>query len=177
MTEKQPRPTYLVKRSDGYITPGNLTGRIKKRENITGFEVARRDYVVNEDTKKKQLMEASRFVSSGRLSDEYQDKLAQQLAEASPTYGERMAEIAAETERSRRGKLVGGQALEASIEDPDPYGHLLDVGDDDPVVNVEQAAIRDPETEADRLRREREKADADDAAAKAYKRSEMGWRG
>lgn len=176
MTEKQPRPTYLVERSDGHITPGNLTGRTKKRENVTGFEVARRDYVVDEDTKKKKLMEAARFVSASRLSDEYQDKLALQLAEASPTYNDRMAVIE-EEKRTQREKLLGDKALTESIEDPDPYGHLLDVGDDDPVVNVEKAAVREPESEADRLRRERQKADDDKAAADAYKRPEMGWRG
>lgn len=48
---------------------------------------------------------------------------------------------------------------------------------DDEKIDVERAAIREPESEADRLRRERLKADEDDALAKAYKREEMGFRG
>lgn len=186
MTEKQPRPTYLVERTNGYNTPMNPTGDvIKVQDKVVGLHMARRDYDmdnINPQTGRPTLMEAKRKVPVDRLSDAYQDKLAEELAQASPTYHERMAIIEqeqAEAEHLHLAKTLGGGAvariIEKSTED-DPFAHLYSVGDDDGF-DVERAAIREPETEQQRLDRERRKADEDAAARDAYKRPEMGWHG
>lgn len=189
MTEKQPRPTYLVERTNGYNTPMNPTGEVVKvQDRVVGLHMARRDYDldnINPQTGRPALMEAKRKVPVDRLSDAYQDKLAEELAQASPTYHERMAIIEqeqADAERLHLAKTLGSGAIAHSIEstDNDPFAHLYNVSDDDDGdahFDVERAAIREPKSDADRLRREREKADADHAAMQAYKRPEMGWRG
>lgn len=149
MTEKQPRPTYLVERTNGYNTPMNPTGEvIKVRDRVIGLHMARRDYDldnINPQTGRPALMEAKRKVPVDRLSDAYQDKLAEELAQASPTYHERMAIIEqeqAEAERLHLAKTLGGGAVARSVEksaEDDPFGHLYDVSDsDDEKIDVDE---------------------------------------
>ncbi len=118
---------------------------------------------INPKTGKPQKMLASRWVGDNVLTDESQDKLAQELAEASPTYTERMAEI----ERQKREAQVGGKALEAvshdtgdDTDDVDSFAHLWNTGPETDDFDVERAAVREPIDPATEASRRRAAADA-----------------
>ncbi len=164
MSEKLSRPTYLIPRSNGEIVPMEPTGaraaaRGEERSKVTTTYFDPND--INPETGKPKKWRDSKWVNDEVFTDETQDTLAQQLAEASPTYAERMAEI----ERQKQEARLGGKALEVVNHDPtddtadleaDSFAHLWNTGPEADDFDVERAAVRepiDPAAAASELRR------------------------
>lgn len=165
MSEKLSRPTYLIPRSNGETVPMNPTGaraaaRGEERSKVTTTYFDFED--INPETGKPKMWRDSKWVSDEVLSDKTQDTLAQELAEASPTYGERMDEI----RRQKVREELGSEAVEAAsqapsevTEDDDSFAHLWNTGPEVPF-DVERAAVREPVDPADSSRRRRSAMDA-----------------